>query len=206
MKKYLVLYAFAVTLLLAGALRRYRTETNRLERNQRALLSQVECYRTRAGEAAASVEALQLRCREFERLRAADAERIRRLGIRLRRVEAAAAFSAATEIDVRAPLRDTIVRRECAALCDSGRVASVMGLDTVRRFRWRDPWVTVEGTIRSDSVFCRIESVDTLRQIVHRVPRRFLFIRFGTKAVRQEIASSNPHARIVYTEYVRLAK
>ena len=51
-----------------------------------------------------------------------------------------------------------------------------------------------------------VESVDTLRQVVHRVPRRFLFIRFGTKAVRQEIVSSNPHTRIVYAEYVRFAK
>ena len=85
MKKFLLLYALAVTLSLAGVLRRYRTETHRLEQNQRALLSQVERYRTRAGEAAASAEVLRLRCREFERLRAGDAERIRQLGIRLRR-------------------------------------------------------------------------------------------------------------------------
>ena len=167
MKKFFLLYALAVTLSLAGVLRRYRTETHRLEQNQRALLSQVERYRTRAGEAAASAEVLQLRCREFERLRAGDAERIRQLGIRLRRA---------------------------------------VRFDTVRSFRWRDPWVTVEGRIRGDSADCRVESVDTLRQVVHRVPRRFLFIRFGTKAVRQEIVSSNPHTRIVYAEYVRFAK
>jgi len=95
---------------LAGVLRRYRTETHRLEQNQRALLSQVERYRTRAGEAAASAEVLQLRCREFERLRAGDAERIRQLGIRLRRVEAAATLATATEIDVQVPLHDSIVR------------------------------------------------------------------------------------------------
>ena len=64
--------------------------------------------------------------------------------------------------------------------------------DTLRRFRWRDPWVTVEGSIGRDSVECRIRSVDTLRQVVHRVPRRFLFIRWGTKALRQQIVSSNP--------------
>ena len=81
-----------------------------------------------------------------------------------------------------------------------------MRFDTVRSFRWRDPWVTVEGHIRGDSADCRVESVDTLRQVIHRVPRRFLFIRFGTKAVRQEIVSSNPHTRIVYAEYVRFAK
>ena len=206
MKKYLILYALAVTLLLAGSLRRYRTETHRLGQNQHALLSQIEQYRTRAGEAAASAEVLQLRCREFERLRAGDAERIRQLGIRLRRVEAAATLANATEIDVQAPLRDSVVRRDFSALCDSGRMVSAVRFDSVRLFRWRDPWVTVEGRIRGDSVTCRIESVDTLRQIVLRVPRRFLFIRFGTKAVRQEIVSSNPHTRIVYAEYVRFVK
>ena len=48
----------------------------------------------------------------------------------------------------------------------------------------------------------RFESVDTLHQILHRVPRRLLFIRWGTKGVRQEIRSSNPHTRLVYADYV----
>ena len=165
------------------------------------------CRRSNAiARGRASAEVLQLRCREFERLRAGDAERIRQLGIRLRRVEAAATLATATEIDVQVPLHDTIVRRDFAAVCDSGRLAAAVRFDTVRSFRWRDPWVTVEGRIRGDSADCRVESVDTLRQVVHRVPRRFLFIRFGTKAVRQEIVSSNPHTRIVYAEYVRFAK
>ena len=197
MKKFLLLYALAVTLSLAGVLRRYRTETHRLEQNQRALLSQVERYRTRAGEAAASAEVLRLRCGEFEALRAADAEEIRRLGLKIRRLEAAAKTVTATEAEIRTPLRDTVVVR-------SGDPHPVR--DSVRLFRWRDPWVTVEGRIRGDSADCRVESVDTLRQVVHRVPRRFLFIRFGTKAVRQEIVSSNPHTRIVYSEYVKIER
>ena len=60
--------------------------------------------------------------------------------------------------------------------------------------------------IRADSVSCRVVSVDTLQQIVHRVPRRFLFIRWGTKAIRQEVVSSNPHTNIVYTEYIELKR
>ena len=48
--------------------------------------------------------------------------------------------------------------------------------------------------------------VDTLRQAVHRIPRRFLFIRWGTKAHRQEIVSTNPHTRIVYAEYVKIER
>ena len=52
--------------------------------------------------------------------------------------------------------------------------------------------VRVEGAVTADSVLCRVESADTLRQVVHRIPRRFLFIRWGTKALRQEIVPSNP--------------
>lgn len=172
MKKYLIL----AVLLLAAALgilgKAYRTavdDRNRLARNQSTLLNSVTHYK------------------------AAAAAEIRALGIKLRRVESVSTTTTRTEIQIAAPLADTVVVRQC----DTARVG-----DTVRFFRWRDAWCRVEGTVLPDSVVCRVESIDTLRQIVHRVPRRFLFIRWGTKAVRQEIVSTNPHTRIVYAEYI----
>ena len=114
-----------------------------------------------------------------------------------RRLEAAAKTVTATEAEIRTPLRDTVVVR-------SGDPHPVR--DSVRLFRWRDPWVTVEGRIGRDSAVCRIRSIDTLRQVVHRIPRRFLFIRWGTKALRQEIVSTNPHTRIVHAEYVKIER
>ena len=182
MKKYLFAYAVLATALLFFTCRHYRAENRRLVENQTALAADVTRYRTRLGAEAASVQALRLRCGEFETLRAADAEQIRRLGIRLRRLEAAA-----KAVAVR--IHDTLPVR-----------------DTVRMFRWRDPWISVEGRIGRDSAACRIRSVDTLRQAVHRIPRRFLFIRWGTKALRQEIVSTNPHTRIVYAEYVKIER
>lgn len=154
MKKYLFLYAVLTTALLAYGYARYRHETRRLTQNQDALASGIEHYRTRLGQEAASVQALRLRCAEFERLRAEDAASIRRLGIKLRRLEAAAKTVTATSVDLRAPVRDTVVllRR------DTLRIR-----DTLKLFRWRDAWVTVEGRIRTDSVACRVESTDTLR-------------------------------------------
>ena len=113
------------------------------------------------------------------------------------RLEAVAKTVTATSVDLRTPVRDTVVllRR------DTLRIR-----DTLKLFRWRDAWVTVEGRIRTDSVACRVQSTDTLRQVVHRVPRRFLFIRWGTKALRQEIVSSNPHTRIIYSDYVKFER
>ena len=192
MKKYLFFYAVAVTALLVYGYGRYRRENRRLTQNQHALAAGIERYRTRLGQEAASVQALRLRCAEFEELRAADAAEIRRLGIKLRRLEAAARTATATKVEIRTPvvrLRDTLVVR-----------------DTLRLFRWRDAWVRVEGAVTADSVLCRVESTDTLRQVVHRIPWRFLFIRWGTKALRQEIVPSNPHTRIVYSEYVKIER
>ena len=194
MKKYLFAYAVLATASLLFACRHYRAENRRLVENQTA---DVAHYRTRLGTEAASVQALRLRCGEFETLRAADAGEIRRLGIRIRRLEAAAKAVAVTDAEIRTPLRDTVVVR----IHDTLPV-----LDTARVFRWRDTWVSVEGRIGRDSVACRIRSVDTLRQAVHRIPRRFLFIRWGTKALRQEIVSTNPHTRIVYAEYVKIER
>lgn len=197
MKKYLLIWALLATVAACWAVNRYRTENKRLVQNQEALATEVVHYRTRLGEEAASAQALRLRCAEFEQLRAADAAHIRRLGIRIRRLEAAAKAVTRSEVAVSAPLRDTVVVR----LRDTVRVH-----DTLRLFRWRDAWVEVEGEVAADSVRCRVASTDTLRQIVHRVPRRFLFIRWGTKAIRQEILSSNPHTRIVYSDYVRIER
>lgn len=206
MNKILICYAVLLTALLAWSFRAYRTtrrENRRLEENQQALSLETEHYRTRLGEEAASVQALRLRRAEFETLRVAYAERIRSLGIRLRRLEAAAKSTTKTELVLRAPLHDTLV---AAVVRKDDTTACIPQRDTLRGFRWRDPWITVEGRIDGDSVACRVVSVDTLHQIVHRVPRRFLFIRWGTKAIRQEIVSSNPHTRIVHTEYIKLER
>lgn len=207
MKKALFLYACAVTALLLCALRHYRGEHLRLEQNQTALASDLHHYRTRLGEEVASVQALRLRCAEFERLRAADAARIRSLGVKLRRLEAASKHVATTSVTLRTPLGDTLLAPGDTARNSLRRTPHGPLLpDSLRRFRWSDPWVTVEGVLGRDSLFCRIESRDTLRQVVHRIPRRFLFIRWGTKALRQEILSSNPHTRIVYSEYIRIER
>ncbi len=185
----LLLWAAAATFAAGRMACRHRSERNRWKSNCSALTQEVEHYRTRSNESAASAEALRLRCDEFQRLRADDAAEIRRLGIRIRRLEAAARHVVQQHVEVRTVVRDTILVR-----------------DTIRLFRWRDTWTSVEGSLRGDSVDCRVESVDTLRQIVHRIPRRFLFFRWGTKAIRQEIVSANPHAQIVYTKCLQIER
>lgn len=114
MKKYLFLALLIMGGLLwlqTARLRSEKRERRRLKSNQTALMSDVEIYRTKAGKAAASNMVLNLRVSELERLRAADAESIRDLGIKLKRVESTAKTATATVVELRAKLRDTAVVR-----------------------------------------------------------------------------------------------
>ena len=200
MRKILFYYSLSVTLALVvcGIIAHHKIgEVTRLENNQEALITSVTHYRTRWEASAASVQTLRLELDEFRRARARDAEQIRALGIKLRRVESSAKAATATSLDVTTSLRDTtIVREQFGALVR----------DTIQMFSWSDAWVSVEGEICGRDVCCHIESVDTLHQVVHRVPRRFLGIPYGTKAIRQEITSSNPHTTLLYSEYIDLRR
>lgn len=187
------LVATTALLLSLIYIRGLTAENRRLEANHATLLGEVELYRTKAGESAASVGVLTLQLDEMREQRAADARRIRDLDIRLRRAESYARNVTMSSYEATMSLRDSIIVRDTLR-------------DTVRIFLGGDVWSRVAGVIRGDSLRYSVQSIDTLFQVVHRVPRRFLFFRYGTKAIRQEIVSSNPHTRLVYSEYVELSR
>ena len=217
-----------ITLLVIGGLlwlqtvrlRGERAERRRVQSNNEVLTDSVEFYRTESGKHAASRQVLELRASEMERYNAQLTAQVRELRIKVRRLEAAATPATRTEVQITAPLepagpQPTAWEKYGAGVrraADSVKAAlerEFSGLPKVpeaKIFRWADRHVSVDGIIRTDSVSCHVTSIDTLRQIVHRVPRRFLFIRWGTKAIRQEVVSSNPHTQIVYTEYIQFTK
>lgn len=197
MKKYLIitcLALFIVSAWLADGLRKSKAECERLTANQESLMADVRLYESKAGESAASVARLQLTKDELERNYQAVCEEARNLGIKVSRLQSAAQTATNTSIQIQTQVRDSIVYRD--------RV-----IDTLRAFEWRDPpWVDVSGVIDSGKVCLDIHATDTITQIVHRVPKRFLFFRYGTKAIRQEVVSKNPYTHIIYSEYIELTK
>lgn len=170
-------------------LRHTRGELRRLEQNVESLMGDVEHYKTRAEKSAASVAILELKIEEFKRMQSRDAEQIRSLGIRLRRTESFAKSVTATTSSLSIALRD-----------------SIAGRDTVKIFDTTQGGTTLSGRVASDSLSISIKQRDTLYQVVHRVPRKFLFLRFGTKAIHQDVWTSNPSSEVVYTEYIELSK
>ncbi len=173
--------------------RRVADERDRYQSDRHALLEDVVYFRTKDSLSAAGVERLMMTKRELERYNAELAGTIKDLGVKIRRLESAATTVSRTELNISAPLRDTVI------VVDTVLVSA-------QTFDWHDPWVSVAGTVGGGGVNCKVGSTDTLVQVVHRVPYKFLFFRWGTKAIRQEIVSRNPHSNIVYSEYIELKK
>lgn len=195
MKKYLIITSvvlFLICAFLAQSLVEANKEKTRLQDNQEALMEEVQYYQDEAGRNAASVQRLELSKAELEAYNGELTQRIEDLNIKLKRVQAATTTATQTKVEIKTVIRDSII------YVDSSRIATPA-------IKWQDPWVKVDGIIMPDStVDLSIQSVDTLYQVVHRVPKKFWFIRYGTKAIRQEITSSNPHTKIVYSEYIEL--
>ena len=186
---FVALVATAAAILCGVLLRRSYATIRRLEHNQEALLGDVEYYRTSFEHSAASVAVLELRVDELRRLREDDAREIRSLGIRLRRAESYAKSVVQTRSQAAILLRDTVILH-----------------DTVRLFDATVGHTSLSGHIANDSLMVDIHQRDTIYQVVHHVPRKFLFFRWGTKAIHQDVWTSNPNSEIVYTEYIELSK
>ena len=195
MTKALFIYALSVTalLLLVGSNRqRLRSENQRLNQNIATLTSDVELYRTRSGESAAEVRSLRLRQSELEQTNEALTDQIDQLKIRLRHINSLATAATQTVVEFSTQIPDTVLRRPV--------------VDTIRLPLYTDTWNSVQATLIGDRIEGRFSSVDTLHQVVYRVPHRFLFIRYGTKELRQVITSSNPSTRLVYSSHITIER
>lgn len=168
-----------------------RADNDRLTANQTALMQKASYYKTEAGKSAASVQKLELSYSELKDNYKRVCQTADALGIKVKRLQSATTTATETEVKVITQIRDSIVYRDGA-------------VDTLKAFSWHDAWVNILGELKGRDVSLNVVSQDTLIQIVHRVPKKFLFFRWGTKAIRQEVTSTNPHTKITYTEYIEL--
>lgn len=209
----LQILTFALLLMSAGlalfafiAYRNMKADRDRLKENQNILLHKgaVDVKQTNTGLSQASVPALTLRSSEFRQSGDTLLQVAKAAGIKSSRITEAATAAATTSVEFKTRVFQTIVH-------DTVRDTVPRSLTTLLPSRqlqlsWNDPWVSLSGTI-TDSIFHgSITSVDTLDIIVHRVPKRFLFFRFGCKQVRMDVVSRNPHTQLTYARFLQLIK
>lgn len=180
-----------------------RGEAERTKENQDVLLhnGRVEIGRTQSGRPRASVSAITLKTSDLKRnpdsLLAVNRKELK---IKNSRIMAAATTSTTTQVDVKAAIQ-AVPHDTCSRLSGPYRPP-----DVSQTVSWSDPWITLRGNIEGDSMQMHIESRDTLQMIVHRVPKKFLFFRYGTKGVRLSVVAQNPHSRLSYPRIIMFKK
>lgn len=187
--------------VLTKALHDVRADRDRLRQNQNVLLhnGQVEIGNTSTGESMASTPAVNLSASEFSQSNDPLVSTAKSMKVKPKRVAEAATAATETEASISAPLTPAPAS-EVNPVVDS-----VDGMKQPSRIlSYTDAWLSVYGVV-SDSTFQgTVISTDTLDIIVHRVPHRFLFFRFGTKGVQMNISSRNPHTRLTYVRFYKL--
>lgn len=171
---------------------RLREERDRYRGNTEALLSDMKRIRMDSTTMAVDVNTLRLRVDEYKRLRAEDAEQIKRLGVKIKNLEAAARHEVEVAGPIDAVVRDTVVIR-----------------DTVPVLRQKvemiTPHIRLTGIIEDNRLRGEIRVPVTLRQAVWVEYKGWWFWK-RVKAVHQTISSDNPYAEIRYSEYICIRK
>lgn len=189
---YALLITVVALIALSIILNLFIQQNKRLKGNEKALIEKAQYFESESGKSASSVYKLTLTKRELEAHNATLIEGINDLKIKLRRVQSASQTAQSSNYDVKTIIKDTTIFRD--------------KIVKLRKIDYADAWMTFKGTIDSNIFTGNIKTYDTLIQVVHRIPRKFLFFRFGTKAIRQDIVTRNPHSNITYTEYIELKK
>lgn len=194
-------YVVIITVLLFLFIHSYKNakaENSRLSNNQAALLTDIEYYKTENGKNAAKVMELEVTKGEFEKLFPELQAEIKNLKIKNKYLESISSTGMDTDVNGSTKLKDTVY----VTVVDSIRIEN-----KAKTFKWSDPWNEIQGTIYPDeTVGVSYHGRDTLTMAAVRVPKRFLFFKYGTKYIEVDAVNANPSTKILYNKKIKLTK
>ena len=199
MSKVLSKYLLVAVLLLSGTVYiQYRrnvhlaNERDRYQANNTALLSEVRRMRIDSTTLAVDTKGLRLTVEEYKRFRAQDAETIKKLGVKIKNLEAAAKHQLEVEGPIDAVVKDTVFIRDTVPLLR-------------QKVEMITPHIQLTGMIEDSRLKGQIRVPVTLNQAIWVEYKGWWFWK-RVKAIHQSISSDNPYVDIKYTEYIQMQK
>ena len=174
-----------------------REDNKRLKNNEIALTKDIEVYKTKAGHNAAKVRQLELTVSEFKQLCSDQEDELAELGIKIKRLESMTSTGTQTDAHGKTQLKDTVFVH---------KIDTVTIAENGKYFEWKDNWNSISGKIIGDNVECYYHGTDTLTVVAHRVPKKFLFIKWGTKYIDVDIVNKNPSTIITYNKTIKIKR
>lgn len=171
---------------------RMKEERNNYRSNTHALLADVEHVRIDSAMMASTIQVLNLSVDEYKKYRAEDAATIKKMGVRIKDMEAAGRHDIEVNAPVDATVKDTTVIRDTLKV-----IVKAVKMDT--------PYIKLNGIIEDNHLNGNIHLPVHLHQVFWvEYKHRFLWWRWKVKAIHQTITSDNPYVEIKYTEFINL--
>lgn len=181
-----------ITISLLRSRQRLIEEKDSYKSNTEALMSEVRRIQADSSTMALDIKTLTMSLDEYKRFRAEDEEKIKKLGIRIKDLEAAAKHNVKVDAPIDAEIKDSVMIRDTVPVF----------LKTVRM---DTPYLKINGIIENDRLTGKINLPVTLNQAFWiEYKHKFLWWRWKVKAIHQTISSDNPYVEIKYSEYIKI--
>ena len=158
---------------------RYKKESNRLSQSLGAEMKEKQDFIFRDSLNASRIEVLQLTNKELNEYRKKDAELIKELSIRKKDVEVIGTVK--TEIKIKEVL---VFKDSC--------------------FSYNDGWNQASFCLNTKEMNLQVK--DSIGIILHNIPKKFWFIKYGSKGVNATLIPFNPKSKISHAKFVKLKK
>ena len=181
-------------IVLSERIKTVTDERDRHKQNTNAVMSDIKRMQINSTTMALDAKILRLTLDEYKTYRADDLEEIKKLNVQVKSLKAVAKHNIEVNADIKAELKDTVVIRDTVTVA-------------LKSIKMETPYLKVKGIIENNQLIGNVTLPVTLHQAVwveHK--HRFLWWKWGVKAIHQTISSDNPHVQIKYTEIIEIQK
>lgn len=181
-----------ITISLLRSRQRFIEEKDSYKSNTEALMSEVRRIQADSSTMALDIKTLTMSLDEYKRFRAEDEEKIKKLGIRIKDLEATAKHNVEVDAPIDAETKDSVMIRDTVPVF-------------LKAVRMDTPYLKINGIIENDRLTGKINLPVTLNQAFWiEYKHKFLWWRWKVKAIHQTISSDNPYVKIKYSEYIKI--
>ena len=181
-----------ITISLLRSRQRFIEEKDSYKSNTEALMSEVRRIQADSSTMALDIKTLTMSLDEYKRYRAEDEEKIKKLGIRIKDLEATAKHNVEVDAPIDAEIKDSVMIRDTVPVF-------------LKAVRMDTPYLKINGIIENDRLTGKINLPVTLNQAFWiEYKHKFLWWRWKVKAIHQTISSDNPYVKIKYSEYIKI--
>lgn len=181
-----------ITISLLRSRQRFIEEKDSYKSNTEALMSEVRRIQADSSTMALDIKTQTMSLDEYKRFRAEDEEKIKKLGIRIKDLEATAKHNVEVDAPIDAEIKDSVMIRDTVPVF-------------LKAVRMDTPYLKINGIIENDRLTGKINLPVTLNQAFWiEYKHKFLWWRWKVKAIHQTISSDNPYVKIKYSEYIKI--